>query len=106
MYAGVKVGTVEEFQGRECQVIIISTVSRPLYLKTCLIFIGSAALQVAVPLDSPKVDPKEHFKFIASPKRLNVAISRAQALLLIIGHPETLQAVCTINIWDVLSNAY
>jgi len=60
---GIEVGTVETFQGREKLIIIISTVRGR----------------------TPTVG------FLANPKRLNVTITRAKALQIIIGSPATLK---------------
>lgn len=65
-----KVGTVEDFQGQEYKVIILSTVrSTKSYLKA---------------------DIKYSLGFISHPRRLNVSITRAKALLIIIGNPNVL----------------
>ena len=70
---GVTVGTMEEFQGQERKVIIVSTVrSSHEYVN-----IGSAMLG-----------------FIAEPKRFNVAITRVKALLIVVGNPLVLGQVC------------
>ncbi|KAJ8087535.1 hypothetical protein PM082_006366 [Marasmius tenuissimus] len=63
----IKVGSVEEFQGQERRVIIMSTVR-------------SNSNFVAA-------DIRRTLGFVANPHRFNVAITRAQALLVVIGNP-------------------
>lgn len=65
-----KIGTVEEFQGQERDIVLISTVRSS--------------------TDLIKIDLKYALGFACSPKRMNVAISRARALLYICGNPHLL----------------
>ncbi|XP_037357184.1 helicase MOV-10 isoform X1 [Talpa occidentalis] len=66
----LKVGSVEEFQGQERSVILVSTVR-------------SSQSFVQLDLD---------FKlgFLKNPKRFNVAVTRAKALLIVVGNPRLL----------------
>ncbi|XP_028398184.1 RNA helicase Mov10l1-like isoform X2 [Dendronephthya gigantea] len=66
----IKVGSVEEFQGQERLVIIISTV------RSCETLIA--------------FDYTHNIGFLSNPKRFNVAITRAQALMIVIGNPHVL----------------
>jgi helicase MOV-10 len=70
LYKELKIGTTENFQGIEKKVIIITCVrSQAKYLE---------------------IDHKFSIGFASSPKRINVAISRPQCLLIILGNVETL----------------
>ncbi|XP_012537922.1 probable RNA helicase armi [Monomorium pharaonis] len=65
-----KISSVEGFQGQERKVIIISAV------RSCNNLIDE--------------DIKHSMGFVASPRRLNVAITRARALLIVLGNPKLL----------------
>lgn len=70
-YPNIDVASVEEFQGQEKLIIIISTVrSRFEYVAS---------------------DYQFGLGFLRSEKRFNVAVTRAKALLIIIGNPDVLQ---------------
>lgn len=62
----VRVGTVDDYQGQEAKVVIISTV-----------ITASSAFR----------NSSSRLGFMSDPKRFNVAISRAQALLIVVGNP-------------------
>ena len=66
----IRVGSIESFQGDECDIIIIS-------------FVRSQKLYLAE-------DLKFNIGFINNPKRINVAISRAKSLLIMIGNAKLL----------------
>ncbi|KAJ3409958.1 Helicase MOV-10 [Chytriomyces hyalinus] len=75
----IKVGSVEEFQGDEKKIIILSTVR-------------SSAQWI-------EKDFKFNIGFLKNPKRFNVSISRAKALMITVGNPEIL---CGDEHWDRL----
>ncbi|XP_024893645.1 putative helicase MOV-10 isoform X1 [Temnothorax curvispinosus] len=74
---GITVGTVETFQGQERNVMILSTVRSKAF----------------------EHNGKEHIGFLSNPKRFNVALTRAKALMIIIGNPNIL---CRNEHWEVL----
>ena len=70
MFRSIKVGSTEEFQGQERRVIILTTV------RTSKQFVES--------------DAKHNLGFLTNPKRFNVATTRAQALMVVVGDPRVL----------------
>uniref|UniRef100_A0A3Q1G8A4 RNA helicase n=1 Tax=Acanthochromis polyacanthus TaxID=80966 RepID=A0A3Q1G8A4_9TELE len=85
----LKVGSVEEFQGQERKIIMISTV------RSCISYV--------------KMDKDFNIGFLSDEKRFNVAVTRARSLLIIVGNPVILNKDPT---WDkfisycVKENAY
>lgn len=63
----VKVGSVEQFQGQERRIIIISTVRST--------------------IKHNEFDQVHNLGFLSNPRRFNVAITRAKSLLIIVGNP-------------------
>ena len=96
----VRVGTVDDFQGQEARIIFISTVlSRPADVP-----LGSQSKEGAagvrgqtsgVAPQGTALDPAVWF--FRNPNRFNVAITRAQALMVVLGHPLVLMQVPVQN---------
>ncbi|XP_071406120.1 RNA helicase Mov10l1 isoform X3 [Pithys albifrons albifrons] len=86
--ADIKVGTVEEFQGQEYMVIILSTVRS----------------------QESFIDDEEYcLGFLCNPKRFNVAITRAKALLIVVGNPHILvkdPCFCALLEYSLMNRAY
>lgn len=72
----IKVGSVEQFQGQEKEVIIISTVRST--------------------IKHNQFDKHYCLGFLSNPRRFNVAITRARSLLIIIGNPHIISKVSLI----------
>ena len=86
--AAVRVGTVDDFQGQEARIIFISTVlSRPADLPLG----GKPPKGSALIPQGGASDPT--VGFFRNPNRFNVAITRAQALMVVLGHPLVLMQV-------------
>jgi len=68
---GIKIGTVENFQGQENEVIFVSTVRSRLF-------------------EEVVKDIRMTLGFVGSRQRLNVALSRAQKLLVVVGNAKLL----------------
>uniref|UniRef100_A0A803YDR0 RNA helicase n=1 Tax=Meleagris gallopavo TaxID=9103 RepID=A0A803YDR0_MELGA len=84
----IKVGTVEEFQGQECMVTILSTVRS---------------------YEDTLAEEEYYLGFLSNPKRFNVAITRAKALLIVIGNPHLLvkdPCFCALLEYSLMNNAY
>ncbi len=67
---GARVGTVDKFQGQEAAIVLISMVT------------------------SSTEDLPRNFEFLYSRNRLNVALSRAQCLAIVIASPKLLEVPC------------
>lgn len=78
-WANIKVGSVEQFQGQEREVIIISTVRST--------------------IQHNDFDRVHYLGFLSNPRRFNVAVTRARSLLVVIGNPHI---ICKDPYWNKL----
>jgi uncharacterized protein len=79
---GVRVGTVDKFQGQQAPVVIVS-------------------LTTSTPEDAPR-----GMDFLYSGNRLNVATSRARALSILVGNPRLFEPDCRTPAQMRLANAF
>lgn len=84
----LKINTVDRFQGMERNIIIVSTVRSHLQNK----FGG-------------KLEPNKDSGFAKSPQRLNVALSRARRLLIVVGNKQFFEQVTDSNGKPLYKNA-
>ena len=78
----VSIGTVDKFQGQEAQVIIYSLAS-------------------SSPEDAPR-----GMEFLYSPNRLNVAVSRARVIFIMVGNPKIFEPDCKSPAQIKLANPF
>lgn len=76
--SGIKVGSVEQFQGQEKQVIIVSTVRST--------------------IKHNEFDRTHCLGFLSNSRRFNVAVTRAISLLIIIGNPHIISMVLLFSL--------
>jgi len=79
---GVRIGTVDKFQGQQAPVVIVS-------------------LTTSTPEDAPR-----GMDFLYSANRLNVATSRAKALCILVGNPRLFEPDCRTPLEMRLANAF
>jgi superfamily I DNA and/or RNA helicase len=85
----VEVDTVEKFQGREKRVVLFSVVrSNPLEQASYRPQAGTA--------HPPVADATHEIGFVENMRRLNVGISRAQSLMVVVGNATTLSGASEI----------
>ncbi|KAH9835366.1 P-loop containing nucleoside triphosphate hydrolase protein [Rhodofomes roseus] len=86
---GIKVGSVEEFQGQVRAYLRIhaANIANASTLQERKVIIVST---VRSSREFVEYDLKHTLGFVANPRRFNVAVTRAQALLIVIGDPDVL----------------
>ena len=77
----IRVGTIDDYQGQEAKVIIISTVAST----------GPTASRRRRNGEEEYGEEEAKHTILSDPKRFNVATSRAKALNIIVGHPKALR---------------
>ena len=77
----IRVGTIDDYQGQEAKVIIISTV----------VSTGPSASRRRRNGEEGYGEEEAKHTILSDPKRFNVATSRAKALNIIVGHPKALR---------------
>ena len=77
----IRVGTIDDYQGQEAKVIIISTVAST----------GPSASRRRRNGEEGYGEEEAKHTILSDPKRFNVATSRAKALNIIVGHPKALR---------------
>jgi putative helicase MOV10L1 len=77
----VRVGTVDDYQGQEEKVMFISTVASR----------GPPTPTTSAKSEFSDVSSDPRLGFLACPRRFNVAVTRAKALNVIVGHPVALE---------------
>jgi len=83
---GINVGVVEDFQGQEAKVVFISTVLTQDHER------WTRPAETTVTSDEASRSTQKHrLGFLFDPKKFNVAVTRAQALCIIVGHAEYLE---------------
>ena len=88
---GIRVGTVDDYQGQEEKIIFISTVITSAQIVTPLSPSSSSRDDTTSTSEERAFVNNYLGNFISNEKRFNVAITRARAMLVVVGHPATLR---------------
>lgn len=99
----VRVGTVDKFQGQEAPVVIVSTCAVPVDFEVAASAEGEGRIGAA--------GSSRNLQFTTNPNRLNVAISRASCLAVVVGHSKathrapisSLEAARSYALYDLLT---